>query len=426
MSTAAKKPVQTTRDIYEATDQEYNTVNYRNKLCDYWISYQQNQEASLHELTDLESNAPNTTQRSRPAPTSSKRQYSKMDKTANEQQMKKRKHNRIDVSNFDGFQTTPQIDMGNLDEPFFEYEQNRAVKQSQAKRMYDSGMGGGSGMSTSKHHFHRHHQSQSHPNDMPPSRKRQKLSDQYFDDNNPVDFQCDFDLYDAGPTEKIQQQQQKQLEQNAKKKNENGHRLHSRPANFDKNPTKKDEHHRLYHKNIDKGFTNDSFAGDFDFLANAFDDRDKIHEQSTPQFIYKHVKERSYSELLGTTPTWQKEGNGSHEKKAAQWKNNDDFLFKQPALVAADQNVSEKFNWHDERDGRRYRHRDQQMNKRQSNQQYMISHEVEKFVPKSNEANKQLYVLKTGPSHTTSTSTSTSTQPQHFYIKCNNLLIKHD
>lgn len=46
------------RDIYEATEQDYDTSGYRRKLCNEWLSYQQAQPANPHEPTDLESIAP--------------------------------------------------------------------------------------------------------------------------------------------------------------------------------------------------------------------------------------------------------------------------------------------------------------------------------------------------------------------------------
>lgn len=46
------------RDIYEATEQDYDTSDYRRKLCNEWLSYQQAQPANLHQPTDLESIAP--------------------------------------------------------------------------------------------------------------------------------------------------------------------------------------------------------------------------------------------------------------------------------------------------------------------------------------------------------------------------------
>lgn len=49
------------RDIYEATEKDYDTTDYRRKLCNKWISHQQAQPANLHVPTDLESIAPDHT-----------------------------------------------------------------------------------------------------------------------------------------------------------------------------------------------------------------------------------------------------------------------------------------------------------------------------------------------------------------------------
>lgn len=53
------------RDIYEATEQDYNTADYRRKLCNKWLSYQQAQPTDLHAPTDLESIAPDHADKSK-------------------------------------------------------------------------------------------------------------------------------------------------------------------------------------------------------------------------------------------------------------------------------------------------------------------------------------------------------------------------
>lgn len=49
--------------IYEATEKEYNTSAYRDKLCHEWLSYQTSDPAQLLSPTDIEMNHPTATQR---------------------------------------------------------------------------------------------------------------------------------------------------------------------------------------------------------------------------------------------------------------------------------------------------------------------------------------------------------------------------
>lgn len=418
MSTTKKKQVKNIRDIF---DQPHGTEDYREKMVGHWISYQQNQPASLHEPTVLESHAPSATQKSRLPPSSKSQQHKEMYNSVNEQQrMKQRKHHKI-VSNFD-FDMQPQFD--NMDEPLFELDmsngrsnsnnnnnryydnnrmfndtltsktKNRSVKQSDPKQKYESNIGGNE--CNAHYHHHHYHQSQGHSIDVRPSNKRKKSSIQHFDNDDLVEFgDLQFD-FDVDQTEVRRQQQQQQLVRKENKKNV---------------------------KNIDEGLQSDPFI-DFDSCTGAFDD---IGKQPTPQFIYKRFKERSYAELMGTTPKWQHTDIDLHKKDAVQImeENNDDaFLFKHPAaILCAEQNAIGKIDLHDERDSSHHHHREPRVKNRRLNQQYVISHEVEKFIPKTSDADKEFHVMQMGQNRT---ATATSTQPNTFYIKCNNLIIKHD
>lgn len=444
MSTTKKKPVKNKRDIFEATDQPHDTENYRNELVDQWILYQQNEPASLHAPTVLGSNAPSATQKSRPPPTSTSQRQKEM-YDIEQQRMKKRKHEHKDMPKFDDFGMQPPFGIDNMDEPFFEFDvdhsisnnnnnndsnryydnnrmlndalasktQNRATKQPNPKQPYDSNIGGDNAgpmnvysVPKADHHHHRrhHHQSQSHQIDVRASNKRHKPANQHSGNDDLAEFH-DFQFnFDAGQT--VMQQQQQLVQKENKKKED------------------KTVARRMHGRDIDKGQQGDPFI-DFDAFEGAFDEDAK---QPTPQFIYKRFKERSYAELMGTTPAWQKADNDVHERDAIiQGKANDDgFLFKHPeAILGAEQKVIEKF---DERDRRHHigrDHREQRAKNRHLNQQYVISHEIEQFIPKTSDANKECHVLKMGHNRT-ATATASSTQPNIFYIKCNNLIIKHD
>lgn len=435
MSTTKRKSVKNKRDIFESTDQPHGTEDYRRKIVGHWISYQQNVPASLHEPTDLESSARPATQKSRPLPPPSKGpQHNGMYSMANEQQrMKKRTHDQKDVPKFDDLMAQPQFGNDKMDGPFFEfdmsnerkissnnnnnnqthYDNNRMLndpvqfKTQHRKQKYDNKIGQDEYNTLQVHHHH--HESRGHPVDVRPSNKRQKPSNPQFgiDDFDEFDdFQFNFD---DGQIEKHQPQQQLARKENKRIESKNESR-----------------------RNVDKSHPRDPFV-DFDLFADAFEDDGKNNRrQPNPQFIYKRFKERSYAELMGTTPTWQKADIDVHKRDAAigEGKRSDDgSLFKHPAaIVGAAQNAVEILDLHDNRDShhhhhRRRDHREQHVKNRLVDQQYVVSHEIEKFIPKPSDDSKEFLVLRTGHNRT---ATATSTQPNTFYIKCNNLVIKHD
>lgn len=98
------------RDIYEATEKDYDTSDYRRKLCNKWVSYQQEDLANLHEPTDLDSNPPDRADE--PRTQTRKRQMGQPN--AKPASVKKVKKTHM-PSEFDQF-----LDFN--DEPFFDYE----------------------------------------------------------------------------------------------------------------------------------------------------------------------------------------------------------------------------------------------------------------------------------------------------------------
>lgn len=408
MSTTKRKPVKNKRDIFEASDQPHGTADYRKNMVGQWITYQQNEPASLHEPTVLESNAPSATQKSRPPPPSKSQQYNGMYSSANEQQrMKKRKHDQKDVPKFADFDAQPPFGIDNMDEPFFEFDLNNQRRTSKSsnnnnrthydsnrilhdpvqskiqnrKPKYDNGMGRDEYGTLNVHHHRHHHKSQGHPIDVRPPNKRQKPSNQHFEMDDIEEFD-DFQFnFDAGQTEQRQQLVRKEDK-----------RIEGKHAN---------------RKNIDKSHRRDPFI-DFDLLADAFDADDKNNRQPPQQFTYKHFKKQSYAELMGTTPTWQKVDNDLHKSAAAI---DDGLLFKHPAgIMGAEQNAVQILDPLDERGSHRRR-------------DHLEKHVKEKFIPKPSNDSKLFAVLETDH---IGTATATSTQPNTFYIKCNNLIIKHD
>lgn len=427
MSATKPKPVKNKRDIFEATEQPYGTEDFRKNMVGQWISYQQIEPPSLYEPTVLESNAHSSTQKSRSTPLSKSQQHNEM--YNKHQRMKKRKHDQNNVSEFVDFDAQPPLGIDCVDEPFFEFDisNERKIRSSgnqnnnitsydhknrtlndplpsntqNRKQKYDIGIGRDEYDATKSHRHH--HQSQHYPINEGPSSKRQKSSNQHFgmDDLTEFDdFQFDFD---DGKGEERQQQRKE----------------------------KKSTNIRLHDKNVDKHYPHDAFT-DFDLLADAFDDDGQNDRQPTSQFIYKRFKERSYAELMGTTPTWQKADNNARKNDAATGvhKNADDgFLFKHPTPIGdAKPNAVGISGLHDERHSHRHHHhrrrdhREPHGKNQLVDEEYVISHEIEKFIPKPSDVNNELYVLKTGHNRT---ATATS-HPNTFYIKCNNLVIKHD
>lgn len=433
MSAQAKKPEKNVRNIFEATDQRsdpHDTVDYRNKLCGHWLSHQQNDPAGAYDQTDIESPTQNSAQKLRlPTPLKNQRKHANNERRT---QANKHDHNNLLKSN-----GQPQLNVDHMDEPFFDFDMNfnnnnnnnkggknndndcmvdgalptttqnygskHAKAEQQQQQKYDNGIR--SGKSNNRYRpYHQHQQSTGHQIDMRPSNKRQKFSDQYYDDIDLDDFQADVG-------QAVEPQQQLHWQQQTEKRSSN-----------DTKRINKHKNQRLHRINNDNGY---QFVDDFNSaLADPFDGIDKNNERPSSQFIYKRVKERSYAELMGTTPAWQKTDQHSYRRNPGQWHSNDDLVFKHPAPVKMVTVHQEKLDGHKEGNThRRDQHeRHQSAHRQNTNQQYVVSDAIEKYRPKPNDDDNEYHVLKTSSSHTA----TTSMQPNVFYIKCNNLVIKHD
>lgn len=116
---STKKPIKKASDIYASTEQEYDTIDYRRKLCDHWIAYQQIQPASVHEQTDIESVVMDNASNGRRRPT--KRQHSARESDENQAAKTKNRCDRKDSFDGDIFEIkgTNDDDAGDFADTFF-------------------------------------------------------------------------------------------------------------------------------------------------------------------------------------------------------------------------------------------------------------------------------------------------------------------
>lgn len=104
------------RDIYEATEKDYNTSDYRRKLCNKWLCYQQAQPTDLYEPTVLESIAPDHA-----------------DKSKMRKSQKKQANGKISIDNA----KTSKLQMDAEFDGFWDFEMNKVDYNERAKSVND-------------------------------------------------------------------------------------------------------------------------------------------------------------------------------------------------------------------------------------------------------------------------------------------------
>lgn len=402
---SAKKPV-TARGIYEATEKEYDTVDYRRKMCDQWISFQKDQPASVHEPSDLESNAHRT-------PANRQQKRSKKSHTDDKMSAKRSKHDGEQPKSGGLYDAQKLGDDDHFDEPFFDFEMpnNQMVNNNLASK---TGHTKQPGMKQKSSAAEVHTSSkpairpQSHSKDVHHSTKRSNFPGHQndaliFNDVHDVQFNFgshpnDLFLDEPHSTGRLDNSMKK------KKKEETNHHAVDRDAGLDdfvENPL-------IPSKMIERKRHSDShhikFTNDFHDERNLFD-----NQRSPQHVIYKCIKE-SRCAVIDTTPMRKKAKQSDDDlfKENIVKVPNDDLLFKKP-----DSRCLKKWDWKKSEHGDRHK-------KKHSNYDLVISNEMQEFKSSAINANDGFRQLKAIPKH------SVTQQPTIFNIKCTNLVIKTD
>lgn len=266
-----KKPVKHVRDIYDTSEKEYDTVDYRKKICGHWISYQEAQPANKYSPSELR--APNTTQTSRKKHKKSNagetvqigRPYeTPVDAAAFSKQRKHDNGNGINDVFFDIDNFNEKQPLANNTKKVYE----KPMHQSQKHQMYDN---------RNKHY----------------SAKRQKFSDDNFD--------LDFDVYDD-PYEFNNQSARKPVQHGTEFGNQMKQKKESEPFSHfdfckDDFMTPKIMEHKRRNVNFDSNYLNGLYS-----------EPKRLHEAVETTFLspkpIKRVKKNDYDEVFGASPLW--------------------------------------------------------------------------------------------------------------------------
>lgn len=356
------------RDIYEATEKEYNTTDYRQKLCHQWLSYQEVEPAKLVSPTNL-------FKMDTPPVISQRTQKRKEQKTQADDLVQAKKMKRLDVPPFDDFWNddddfiAPRFDFENCSsEPKINTAKNRHSQSKQADKNNNRQL-----IDTNKklNTFH----SQSRAND---SRQlMRKSNDQFdFDDEHfgTVDFRADYFGADEPSDDKF------------RKRKKDDFKITHDLIEFDENNRVIQQKH---------------YDGPVERKSKPADDTSN------------HFRFRAYAELEHTTPMRQmREHCGKQDDdpfNELEWEDFGKTSHKRPFKPP---HALERYD----RYGREHR----KIGKHQHDHQVAL-HELKAFEHPLVKANKAFQAFKS----LTSASASGSV-PIICNIKCNNLIIKTD
>lgn len=390
---SAKKPVKR-RDIYEATQADYDTVDYRRKLCDQWIEFQREQPVSMLQPSDLGSNV---TQNATPANSNRKR--------ANQFPADKYtmpKQNQRDVGEktklYDFKDSLRLDDFADFDDAFvgldFEFPdvKPKASKFDHHMEAPETKLRGTKVQTATQSKNHK----QSQSNDLNHSTNRTKVPGYRNDDDK-------FAGFEWSP---VKQHVRFGSGSMPKKKPETYcDDDRDELADFNENPLNPPT------KTIERKRHNDNH--DVNFGEKFHSERNLFDSKASPKHvIYKRVKKSSYS-MLDATPIQmpvKHSYDDFYKESKAQKMIADDFLFKKPDNK---RNAYEKCYYASGE------HRDPRKN-RQIDHEVVISNEIQRIKPLiRHNANKEFHELKPFRKYSL-------TQPIVFNIKCNNLIIKTD
>lgn len=354
-------------DIYEATEQEYDTSDYRRKMCHRWISNVQTQSVPLRTPTNLDMNAPATTQMSH-----------KHQKYINCTQTKIDKHR--EDTQVDDFLNDDAVDFM---EPLSDY----------LNQPLDNAFRASNSNNRPKHTVHKINSAMKptaepanlnyHSADRRPKRRHQETNG-YFDED--FDFGLDFQSEDFKRPENDQRNVKKQKKEKS----------YVEPNEFEEYL-------------CTTGQKSSSGNAEKYDLVRKSKPTDEYGKDPSRHLIFKRVKERSVAELLDATPVWKIPDADPLTDYETGRKEYQELSHKRS-------NDRHALQMHERYENK---HRMSKSGKHVHDHQYVVSNELQEFEHPIIKPTKAFQALKALSSHTT-------TQPIIFNIKCNNLIIKTD
>lgn len=387
---SAKKPVKP-RDIYEATQDDYDTVGYRRKVCDQWITFQQEHPVIVHQPSDLlESNAPRNA-----TPANPKRKRSNhfpADKHTMPKQSKRDDGEQIKPIDFTG-----NLTLDDFEDPFvgfdFEFSNDKLMNEKTKTPNFDYHM---KPPPETKHRSTKVQTTTQSRNYKQSQLKELKDLNHSTKRTEMPGYKNDDDAFAGFEWSPVKQHAQFGSGSKPKKKPET-YRDDYRDAfdDFFENPLNPAT------KNIERKRHNDKESNS---ERNLFDSK-----PSPKHVIYKRVEKSSYS-MFDATPIQLHSNDGFCEETKLQKMPRDDFMFKKPDI---------KRSAYEKMDNANGAHRDRRKNQ-QIDQNVMFSNEIREIKPlvRRNMSNA-FHELKKLQQHSL-------TQPTVFNIKINKLIIKTD
>lgn len=389
------------RDIYELTPKEYDTLDYRLKMCNQWVTFQDEEPPSMHTPFELESNVPNA-----PNATTDKCQKKRSNQSLANKCTAAKQSKRDDNEMTEAFNVCNNQMDGNFDDIFNDFDidfGNKTIEHDNATRkiiQMNSINGKAKNVSTKMHTTgKRTHQSQIRPKDSNYSIKRTPIGLKDINDNEFNDFHFDI------PSMK-QQHAQFDCESIQNQNTELNRNDGNGDVNFDffKKPVSSSK--LIKRKRYDDSHII-NFTKDFDGVNNTLDNK-----QSPPHVIYKRVKSSfSYIDATPKQKSQSKWNTDLHNEKInTKSMLRNDNLFKQPddkrqkTLENIDYTVDEH----------RGRHK-----KKHIDHDLVILNQIQTLKPLDRQQNNKIREHNAIQKHTV-------TQPIVFNIKCNNLTIKTD
>lgn len=290
---STKKPI-TARGIYEATEKEYNTTDYRQKLCNQWISFQNEQPASVHVPSDLESNVSHKT------PGNRQRKHSKRMHLNENVSAKRIKNDGGQPKVNSIFENLKHDDNIGFGDEFLDFTNNQLVNDNAA-------LSHKKGLSKEEKIVHSISTSGKRLQNHPKSNSQKHRSDVV----NFKDFQIDFNA-----------QQHVQFSRSTKKKSKE-ETCHDDVGfdEFDENPLNPS-------KSIERKRHSDTH--DMTHRNDFRTQRRLLDNNVSPQHvIYKSIKKSSYA-LIEATPIMSKANELNDHFFTVSKRADDDVLFKKP------------------------------------------------------------------------------------------------